>query len=240
MGRESTGGVPAFESILVAACAVALLVALHVIFAATPVERQMGIVQKIFYFHVPGAYAMYLCFLTCAVASGLYLAFRRELHDAVAVAGAEVGALFCVIVLVTGPLWARKAWGVYWTWDPRLTTTLLAGMIFFAYLVLRSLGESGEVERRFAAGLAVLGALNIPVIHFSVGQWRGAHPTVISEKGGGIAPEMVPALALGFVLFTLLALLLIVMRVRAERLTQTLRRVETDAAESGLLEESDA
>jgi heme exporter protein C len=227
-------------SILVASCAIALPTALYAIFVVAPVELQMGIVQKVFYFHVPGAYAMYLSFLTCAVSSGLYLAYRRELHDAVAVAGAEVGALFCVMVLVTGPLWARKAWGVYWTWDPRLTTTLLTGMIFFAYLVLRSLGETGEVERRFAAGLAVLGALNIPVIHYSVGQWRGAHPTVITGKGGGMAPEMVPALALGFVLFTLLAFLLILMRVRSERLNQRLRMVETEAAERGLLEESDA
>ena len=113
---------------------------LYLVFAVAPVEKQMGVVQKIFYFHVPSAYAMYLGFITSAVGSAMYLVKRSPKWDAIGVAGAEVGMLFCVIVLLTGPLWARKAWGVWWTWDPRLTTTLLAGMIFAAYLALRSTG----------------------------------------------------------------------------------------------------
>src|SRR3954468_20131451 len=99
--------------------------ALYAIFAVAPVERQMGIVQKIFYFHVPSAYAMYVGFTLAMVGSVGYLRKRRPGFDALAVAGAEVGLLFCAIVLMTGPLWARNAWGTYWAWDPRLTTTLL-------------------------------------------------------------------------------------------------------------------
>jgi heme exporter protein C len=214
-----------------------LLAALYAIFVVAPVERQMGIVQKIFYFHVPSAYAMYVGFGLCAVCSALYLVKRQARWDAWAVASAEVGALFCLVVLTTGPLWARKAWGVYWTWDPRLTTTLLAGMIFFSYLVLRSFGGATEVERRFAAGLAIVGVLDLPVIHYSVQRWRGTHPTVITGKGGGIAPDMVPALLLGFCLFTVLVVTLIWLRARHEQLWQRVQALEVEAAERGLWEE---
>ena len=191
--------------------------ALYTIFVVAPVEQQMGIVQKIFYFHVPSAYAMYIGFFVSAVGSAVYLLKRDPRWDAVAVAGAEVGSLFCLIVLLTGPLWARKAWGVWWTWDPRLTTTLLSGMIFAAYLVLRSMGDAGEVEKRFAAGLALLGLINLPLIHYSVQRWRGVHPTVITGKGGGLESEMYWALGLSFIAFTGLAVLLIWARASVER-----------------------
>src|SRR5687768_8925009 len=114
--------------------------ALYLIFAVAPVEEQMGIVQKIFYFHVPSAVAMYIGFVLCGVGSIGYLVTRKDPWDAIAAAGGEVGLLFCTVVLISGPLWARKAWGVAWTWDPRLTTTLLAGLIFAAYAVLRAFG----------------------------------------------------------------------------------------------------
>ena len=192
-------------------------VTLYTIFVVAPVEQQMGIAQKIFYFHVPSAYAMYIGFGTSAFGSLLYLIKRDAKWDAVGVAGAEVGFLFWSIVVFTGPLWARKAWGVWWTWDPRLTTTLLAGMIFAAYLALRSMGEAGEVEKRFAAGLAIFGLIDLPLIHYRVQRWRGVHPTVITGKGGGLESEMYWALGLSFVAFTGLAILLIWMRLSVER-----------------------
>ena len=225
-------------SLLLVAAAGLLVFALYAIFGIAPVERQMGIVQKIFYFHVPSAYAMYLGFTVSAVSSGVYLARRDDRWDAFAVAGAEVGTLFSLVVLVTGPLWARKAWGTFWTWDPRLTTTLLATMVFFAYLVLRSFGAVGEIEKRFAAGLAVLGLLDIPVIHYSVQRWRGTHPTVITGKGGGLHPDMVPALVSSFLLFTAVTALLIWQRARIERTRQACDALEIEAAERGLLEEA--
>lgn len=199
-----------------------LSVAWYVIFIVAPVEAQMGIVQKIFYVHVPSAYAMYVGFAVCAVASAGYLWRRRDAWDAWAVAGAEVGLLFCAIVLLTGPLWARKAWGLWWTWDPRLTTTLLAGMIFAAYLALRSFGVAGEAERRFAAGLAIVGLANLPLIHYSVQRWRGQHPTVITGKGGGLAPDMKTALLCSMAAFTVWVGVLIVLRARLERSRQRL------------------
>jgi heme exporter protein C len=237
MTQPQSQRTPLALTLLIVLSAALCLAVLYAIFVVAPVERQMGIVQKIFYFHVPSAYAMYVGFTVSAVSSAVYLAKRDERWDGFAVAGAEVGSIFCVVVLVTGPLWARKAWGTFWTWDPRLTTTLLAGMVFFAYLVLRSFGSIGEVEKRFAAGLAVFGLLDLPIIHFSVQRWRGTHPTVITGKGGGLHPDMRPALMLGFLFFSALCALLIWQRARIERLRQRCEALEVEAAERGLLEE---
>lgn len=216
---------------------VMLLASIYTIFFVAPVEQQMGVVQKIFYFHVPSAYAMYVGFVLAAVCSAVYLIKRQDAWDAWAAAGAEVGFIFCVIVLTTGPLWARKAWGVWWTWDPRLTTTLLAGMVFAAYLALRSFGGAGEAERRFAAGLAVVGVLDLPIIHYSVQKWRGQHPTVITNKGGGLAPDMATALTVSFIAFTFLVVLLVWTRARLERSRQRVAEMEIEAARRGLLED---
>lgn len=217
MTRTPQSGGSFLWSLVLFATLALFAASLYTIFVVAPVEQQMGIVQKIFYFHVPSAYAMYIGFFVAAVGSAVYLLKRDPRWDAVAVAGAEVGTLFCLIVLLTGPLWARKAWGVWWTWDPRLTTTLLSGMIFAAYLALRSMGEAGDVEKRFAAGLALLGLVNLPLIHYSVQRWRGVHPTVITGKGGGLESEMYWALGLSFVAFTGLAVLLIWARASLER-----------------------
>lgn len=216
------------------------VVTLWSIFVAAPIEAQMGIAQKIFYFHVPSAYSMYIGFVLAGLGSIGYLVWRNDKADALAVAGAEVGLLFCVAVLITGPLWARKAWGVYWAWDPRLTSTLLAGLIFMAFVVLRSFGGAGgEGERRFAAALAILGIGLIPIIHYSVELWNGQHPTVVGRRGGGLAdPNMRLAFALGMVFFTFLTGLLIAARYRAERAKQRLDALEMEAAANGLLEEA--
>lgn len=220
--------------ILTALTMVLLPIALYASFFYAQVELRMGIVQKIYYFHVPSAYAMYLGFGLCALGSVVFLITRKDKWDALAVSAAEVGLVFCVIVLITGPLWARRAWGVWWEWDPRLTTTLLAGMIFTAYVVLRSFASGGEAERRFSAGLAIVGLFDIPIIHYSVKRWRGVHPTVGTDS----TPEMLTALGIGFLLFTALAALLIWTRVRLERQRQELRALEIEAAERGLLEGS--
>jgi heme exporter protein C len=146
--------------------------------------------------------------------------------------------LFCLAMLISGPLWARKAWGVWWTWDPRLTTTLLAGMIFAAYLALRSFGAAGEVEKRFAAGLAVLGVLDLPIIHYSVQRWRGQHPTVITNSGGGLHPDMTTTLLISLATFTLLVILLLWTRARLEMQRAAVAEIELEAAHRGLLEDA--
>jgi heme exporter protein C len=237
--RASSSGAAA-PRLLIGLLAVAslLFVAALYAIARAPVEQQMGVVQKIFYFHFPTWLAMYVGFITCAVCSAVYLKNRDDRWDAVAVSAAEIGMVFCVIGLVTGPLWARKAWGVWWTWDPRLTTVMLEAMVFLAYLVLRAFGTMGDVEKRFAAGLAIIGVLDIPVIRYSVQRWRGTHPTVVTGKGGGLDPAMKPALYLSIVLFLVLVVALIWVRTRSERLRQRVLALELEAAERGLLEES--
>jgi len=238
MSTKPSGKPPTLWLVLGAVTVAMLMADLYMIFVYAPMEVRMGIVQKIFYFHVPSAYGMYVGFGMGGLGSALYLIRRTERWDALAVAGAEVGLLFCLIVLVTGPLWARKAWGVWWTWDPRLTTTMLAGMIFAAYVVLRSFGDAGEAERRFASALAIVGLFILPIIHYSVQRWRGTHPTVITNRGGGLAPEMLHAFLFSLLTFTVLVAFLIWTRVRNELARKELTALEVEAAERGLLEDA--
>jgi heme exporter protein C len=205
------------------------------VFLKAPIEARMGIVQKIFYFHVPSAYAMYIGAAACFFGSLVYLARPSDTADALARSGAEAAVVFGAIVLTTGPLWGAKAWGTFWTWDPRLTTELLSVLIYVAYLVLRAFAGDGTGERRFAAALGVLGAANLPIIHYSVQKWGGQHPTVITGRGGGLAhPDMKLALIVGFVAFTLLAVLVLWARTRLEIVQSRLRRAEEDAIDLGL------
>jgi heme exporter protein C len=222
-----------FHALLfVTACLYALLI--NRIFLGTPTEARMGIVQKIFYFHVPSAYCMYLGAAACLIGSVGYLVRLTDRWDAFARAGAEIAVVFGAIVLTTGPLWAAKAWGHYWTWDPRLTTSLLSVLVYVAYLVLRGFAGDGPAERRFAAALGILGAANLPIIHYSVQKWGGQHPTVITQKGGGLDPIMKGTLSLSFLTFTLLAVLLLWARTRLEIARHRLERAEEDAIDLGL------
>jgi heme exporter protein C len=223
---------------LLALTALGIVGTLQVVAFRAPTEASMGIVQKIFYFHVPAAYAMYLGAAACFLGSAGYLYNARLGWDALARAGSEVAVAMGIIVMVTGPLWAAKAWGVYWTWDPRLTTSMLSVLLYVAYVVLRAFAGDGEAERKFAAALGVLGAANLPIIHFSVQKWGGNHPKVITSGGGGLQhPDMKLAFAMGMISFTLLALLLLWSRVRIDLASSRLAELEQEALELGLGEE---
>jgi heme exporter protein C len=175
-----------------------------------PLESTMGLVQKIFYFHVPAAIMMFLATFTCGFASLAYLAKGRARSDRLAEAAAELTVLFGLIVLVTGPIWARKAWGFWWQWDARLTSTLVLWLLFSAYLLLRRFGGPGT--EKLAAGVAVFGMVNVPFIYWSVNVWRTMHPktTVVPSLG----PEMRFPLYWCMVAFLLLYLALLQARVR--------------------------
>jgi heme exporter protein C len=202
---------------------------IHLIFLATPTEATMGIVQKIFYFHASAAYGMYFGAAACFVGSVAYLASPTEGRDALAKSGAEAAVAFGLIVLLTGPLWAAKAWGRYWTWDPRLTTLMLQELIYVAYVVLRSFAGDGDAERKFAAALGIVGAANLPIIHYSVQKWSGQHPVVIGRGGGGLAPGMYPPLFISLGAFVLLSALFIWTRTRIEMGRAKLRHLEEHA-----------
>ncbi len=220
-----------FSTLLVAAAAVFALL-IFLIFELTPTAQLAagGIAQKIFYFHVPSAYAMYLSGFVCFLGSAAYLAGPTDRRNSVARAGAECATVFGAMVLMSGPLWAKKAWGVYWTWDPRLTTTLLSVMVYVAVVVLRAFTGDGDAERKFAAALGVLGTANLPIIHYAVVLWGGNHPTVIGRGGGGLGdPMMRVTLGVGFLAMTMLATLLIWLRSQLASLETLLARLEEQA-----------
>ena len=159
---------------LVGLTIVAVLAAGYLIFAHAPVEATMGVVQKIFYVHVPAAMVMYAGFTITAVASLLYLLKPNRVWDIAAVSGAELGLLFCAYVLISGPIWAYKAWGVAWTWDPQLTATFVLFLLYGGYALLRIFSGKSEPMRKISAVLAVIAFVDIPIIHYAVKKWTNS------------------------------------------------------------------
>ena len=192
--------------------AIVLFAAAPALVLSTPHEATMGLVQKIFYYHVPSAMVMFLAAFICGLASAVYLFRSHAGADRIAAAAAELVVVFGLIVLVSGPLWARKAWGVWWQWDARLTSTLLMWMIFVAYLMVRRFGGPGS--EKLSAAMAVFGMANVPFVYISVNIWRTLHPTtaVIPKLPGGMrGPFWFCAVS-----FMLLFGLLLALRVRLE------------------------
>ena len=178
---------------------VAMVTALAMVFLYVPTEKIQGAVQRIFYFHLPCAWMAFLAFFIVAGASAAFLWQGERLSDRLDQAAAEVGIVFCSLVLITGSIWARPIWGVWWTWDPRLTMLVILWTIYAAYLLLRIFGGDNEAVARYAAVLGIIGVLDIPIIYVSVRLWRGIHPRVES---------MDPAMALTLLVCTLAFFLL--------------------------------
>src|SRR6266849_2096351 len=182
-----------------------------------PTEATMGEIQRIFYYHVPSAFAAFACFFVNLVASLAYLKTRNARLDALALASAQVGVMFCTIVLITGPLWARPVWGIWWTWDARLTSTLVLWLIYVSYLLLRRFSSSGQTPL-LAAALAVLGALCVPFVYFSIWFFRTQHPQPVMGGGGSIDPRMLHVLLINWLAFSCFAFLVCWSRYRLENL----------------------
>jgi heme exporter protein C len=169
-----------------------------------------GMVQRVFYFHVPFAMAAFMGFAIVLVASVGFLVHGRRSWDATAEAAAEAGLLCCTIVLLTGPVWGRFAWGTWWTWDARLTSTLVLWLIYAGYLVLRAYMADDARVRRYAAVLGIIGALNVPIVYLSVRWFRTQHPTTFIMQRGGLDPAMAVSLRVGMLaVFTLFAAILV-------------------------------
>ncbi len=216
---------------LLAATALALAALIVAVFLVVPTAQREagGVAQRIFYFHVPTAYAMYVSGAACFVGSAWFLASPGERANAWARAGAETAVAFGLLVLVSGPLWAKKAWGVYWTWEPRLTTSLLTVLIYLAIAVLRRFGGDGDAERKFAAALGVLGTALLPIVHYATTLWGGNHPRVVG--GGGLRePRMLATFLLGLFAMTLLAAVLLWVRARGNLAEARLNALEEDDA----------
>jgi heme exporter protein C len=181
-----------------------MFVASPFVIANAPYESTMGLVQKIFYYHMPSAWLFLTASIVCGVASARYLASGDARHDRSAWAAAEMAVLFGVVTLVTGPLWARRAWGTWWVWDARITSSLVGWMIAWAYLILRRYGGPGS--EKLAAGLALFGMANVPFIYISVNYWRTIHPatTVVPTLPFSMGFPLLFCLASFYLLFVLL------------------------------------
>ena len=177
-------------------------------------EKTMGDVQRIFYFHAPAGLVCFLAFFVTFVASIAYLATRKKTWDIVAHASTEAGLLFCTIVLMTGPLWARPIWGTYWTWEARLTTTLILWLIYAGYMLVRRYTDNPDQQARFAAVIGIIGFLDVPIVYWSVSWWRGHHPLVLKVSGGGgLESSMRTVFLMGIVTYLVLYACLMAMRI---------------------------
>ena len=212
------------------AASLLMLVALGLVFFFAPVESTMGIVQKIFYVHVPAAMCAYAGFTITSAASLFYLLKPKKGWDIAAQTGVELGLLFTIYVLVSGPLWALKAWGKAWTWDPQLTATFVLFLLYGGYFMLRAFSQPTERIKKISAVLAVFSFVDIPIIHYAVRKWGGLHPVVEREGGQGLAPDIAStfqvSMLASLLLFTILFWIAIRIRLRRARVEELFLEVE--------------
>jgi heme exporter protein C len=196
-----------------------------------PAEATMGDAQRIFYYHVPAATAASLLFWVNFAASLWYLWKRSAVADAIAVAGAEVGVVFFTVVLISGPIWARYAWGTFWVWDARLTTSLILWLLYVSYLILRKSSEVGSTSV-LAASLAVFAALDMPIVYMSNRWFRTNHPQPMIGTPN-LNPEMQKVLLWNMLAFCMFALLIACFRYELERISQKINQLHIHKAALG-------
>ncbi|MFL2761605.1 MAG: cytochrome c biogenesis protein [Dehalococcoidia bacterium] len=176
-----------WRSTLMIVAAILMLITLALIFLWVPTEKNLGVSQRIFYYHVPIAWIGMLSIIIVAISSVVYLIRDEQSWDAVALAAAEIGVILMTGVIITGAIWGKLTWGVWWTWDPKLTTTLILWFIFVAYLLMRARASSSIQGARIAAFIALIGAIDAPVIYMSTIWWRTTHPGLnigpLAEQG---------------------------------------------------------
>ena len=223
---------------LYAAVTVALMVwGFYQAIYVAPTDAMQGEIFRIFYYHVPSFSAAFTFFAVSFLGSIGFLSFRRshpewaQMADAWALAGAEVGVVFCTVGLTTGPLWARRAWGIWWTWDARLTTTLILWLIYVSYLLLRRFAAGPQVQT-LAAVLGIFGALDSPIVYMSNRWWRTQHPAPVfgGSEGSGMDPSMLPAFFWNMGAWFAWGILILALRYRVERQQQKIAAEEAQAA----------
>ena len=216
-----------FRDALLVAGAILMAATLYLTFLYVPTDANLGVSQRIFYFHVPVAILSLLSVVVVAVASAVHLFGKGARSDAVAYASAEVGFVFCTIAIVTGAIWAKPVWGVWWTWDPKLTLTLVLWFIYAAYLMLRAFGPKGSQGARYGAVLALIGAIDAPIIYYAAELWRSTHPNLVlgpAAESDALDPRMLVAVLVSLLTFVVLFVYLIIER-------YSLRKAETDVDE---------
>ncbi|HTH42500.1 MAG TPA: cytochrome c biogenesis protein CcsA [Terracidiphilus sp.] len=202
-----------------------------------PNDAMQGEIFRIIYYHVPSAIVAFFFFAVSLIGSIGYLAFKRsspgraQVADAWALAGAEVGVVFCTVVLITGPIWGRRAWGIWWTWDARLTTTLVLWLIYMSYLLLRRFAAGSQMQT-LAAVLGIFGALDVPIVYMSNRWWRTQHPAPVfgGAQGSGMAPSMLHPFLWNMLAWFAWGVLILGIRYAVERHQQKIAAAEALAA----------
>ena len=200
-----------------------------------PTEATMGDVQRIFYYHVSSGWVGMVCFFVNFVASIVYLWKRSAASDALAEASAEVGVVFCGVLLLLGTLWAKPVWGIWWTWDARLTTTLVLWLIYVSYLVLRKFSAGGQTQL-LAAAFAVFGFADVPIVYMSIRWFRTQHPAPVigGGEGSGLAPEIWHVFLFTLVAFTILGAVFVWLRYKLALQEHVLESAHAQAALKGV------
>lgn len=204
------------DGVLLGLTCITMLLSIYTIFLYAPIEQTMGVVQKIFYFHLPLALLTFLAFFIVFVASIAYLYTKKGFWDRLAYSSAEVGIVFCTLVLITGSIWGRPTWNVWWTWDPRLTTVMILWCMYVAYLMLRKMLNPGSQMLNIVSVFGIISFINVPITFLAIRMWRTIHPVVIDSEGIHISAPMLHTLLINFVAFVLLFVLLLRIRFRIE------------------------
>lgn len=208
------------HSFLCLAVILSTILSQYLIYFYAPMEQTLGFAQKIFYYHLPVAWWAFVSFFFAALFAVLYLIKKEQRLDILSHANAEVGFLLSTLTLITGSLWGKHSWGVWWTWDPKLTAALVLWFIFAAYLIIRSMPMSKEQKNNVCAVVAVIGFLDVPLVFFATRLWRSIHPAVFHGNGAGLEPEMVHTIIFCVLSFVFLWLWLV--SFRKQQLTQEL------------------
>ncbi|MFH1429607.1 MAG: cytochrome c biogenesis protein CcsA [Candidatus Margulisiibacteriota bacterium] len=189
-----------------------MIAALYLVFIYVPTESTMGVVQRIFYFHVPLAWVSFLAFFIVFINSILYLWKRDIKWDVFASSSAVVGLIFTTLFLISGSIWAKSIWGVWWTWDPRLTAALVLWLMYMAYMLVRTYAVEQTRAARFCAVVGIVGFLDVPIVALAITLWRTQHPSPVIFQGG-LAPSMLLTLMVCIVAFTVLYIILLMLRI---------------------------
>jgi heme exporter protein C len=195
-----------------------MLTALFFVFIYAPTEKTMGVVQKIFYFHVPSGWIAFLAFFIVFLSGVKYLMKKDKYWDIVGSSSAEVGVIFCSLVLITGPIWAKKVWGIFWTWDAKLTSAVVLWLIYISYILLRKyvIGESKRAN--ISAVVGILGFIDVPLVYMSTRWWRTQHPQPVIGGGenSGLEPKMLLTFFICLIAFTLLFFFILYLKLSIE------------------------
>lgn len=216
-----------------AATLILMVTSLYLVFEYVPTAAEQGIVQRIFYFHVPCAWVAFAAFGLVAISGVFYLWLGDQLWDDLGYASAEIGTVFCTLVLITGSIWAKPIWGTWWTWDSRLTTTFILWLLYGGYLMLRAMADDTPEVARYGAVLGIVAAFDVPVVIVSVRLWRTIHPAVLVTRQGGHGledPRMIITLVVATVAFTVLFAWLLMLRFGQLRVRSRMKELRREIA----------